>query len=337
MRFLLIGRGSMSVRRQRNLQALKYNDFTTWDITDEKPIEQVIQECKPDAMIISCPPKTKGGYITLAAKFGIPCFAEADTVTYDEGPYYPSSSLRFHPAVRRIKELLDNGTLGKAYTFTYHQGMNLRDWRPAGFNFKDYYAAKEGTREMFCFELSWLSYLFGTPVDTCGFIDKKLDDPDITADDVYATVVSFWNKKQSVKCVSTLNGFMAQNSNTITGTILIDIVSRPAIRELRIAGEKGTLEWKWSRDYILLKKHDGVLELWETVYIGKGCAAEGYNENIPEQMYIDEIKSFIENVNGKRHCKACMPKTFKEYPYSREEEEAVIKMLKKVEIQKQKD
>ena len=186
---------------------------------------------------------------------------------------------------------------------------------------------------MFCFELSWLSYLFGNPVDAKGMIDKKLDDPDITADDVYSAVVKFGKKETRFMVskdadIEVKKGFIKVNSleeikpvqliaNTITGTILIDIVSRPAIRELRIVGEKGTLKWNWNDSFISIETADGAKV---THGYDKGNAAEGYNANICEQMYENELANWIAAIQGKE-----------KYLYSKEEEEACIKMLKKVE------
>ena len=309
MKVLLVGNGSMSKRRQRCLKALGYNNFAVWDVTDKTTIDEVAQIYEPEALIVCSPPKTKGTYIALAAKLGIPVFCEADIVNYTEGPYYPSCSLIYHPAIQKIRELLDNKTLGKLYCFTYHQGMHLRDWRPAGFDFKGYYAAELGTKEMFCFELSWLSYLFGSPTDARGLIDKKINDPDISADDVYSTAVKF----EETKWI----GAEFYETKNITGTVLIDIVSRPAIRELRIAGEKGTLKWNWNDSFISIETADG---LKVTHGYDKGKAAEGYHSAICEEMYQNELKNFIEAIQGKA-----------QYLFSREDERAVMAMLRKVE------
>jgi predicted dehydrogenase len=312
----------MSKRRQRCLKALGHNDLAVWDVTDEATIDEVAQIYEPDAMIVCSPPKTKGEYITLAAKLGIPVFCEADIVSYTEGSYYPSCSLIYHPGIQKIHELLDNETLGKIYCFTYHQGMYLRDWRPAGFDFKGYYAAELGAKEMFCFEMSWLSYLLGTPIEVKGMIDKKLDDPDITADDVYAASVKFHNEKAIAEYTCGIPIYPSRYDElkkqfSVTGTVLIDILSRPAIRELRIVGEKCNLLWNWNNSYVSLEHPDGAVI---TYGYDKGEAADGYNANICEQMYIAEMQNFIDAVQGKA-----------EYLFSRGDEEAVMGMLGKVE------
>ncbi|MFA5307240.1 MAG: hypothetical protein WC365_07375, partial [Candidatus Babeliales bacterium] len=160
------------------------------------------------------------------------------------------------------------------------------------------------------FELSWLSYLFGRPVDAKAFIDRKLNDPDISADDIYSTVVRF--EEKTWICPG------RHDITSITGTILIDIVSRPAIRELRIVGEKGMLMWNWDKEFIYFDNENPLQR--HQYYVPKGKAAEGYHSSICEEMYISEIANFINAIQGKE-----------QYLYSREDEKAAIAMLGKVE------
>jgi predicted dehydrogenase len=199
-----------------------------------------------------------------------------------------------------------DGIIGKIYTFNYHLGQHLRDWHKNA-DYTDYYAAKKesgGCKEMVIFELGWLSHLFGKPVDAKAFIDQKLDDPQITADDVYAMAVKF---------------------PSCTGTVLIDIVSRPAVRELTIVGEKGMLKWNWDNKYININSSGGDYVQFP---FDKGTAAEGYHSAICEDMYISEMKAFIEAITP-TPCDAAQ--IYGKYPYSREEEEACINILNKIE------
>jgi predicted dehydrogenase len=377
MRFLIIGAGSMGQRRIRCLKALGYDDIHLWDVDDNKSAEAATKYDVAwiqydgggshigtwlsehhqfyDGIIVSTPPLTKQPYIDLANKYNVPCFAEADVVTYPH-KYQSSATLRFHPAIQKIKELLPE--LGKVYTFTYHMGQHLRDWHP-GADYTNYYAAKKDSgacREMFCFELSWLSYLFGQPVEAKGFIDKKLDDPDITADDVYSCAVKFSKEKWIVAGEN-----MGKVSENTTGTILIDTVSRPATRTLSIIGEKANLYWNWDNDRVVMENtQNGKFELFQ---YPKGNAAEGYHSAICEEMYRDELKVWIDSlktccgdcpyINPKEShphtthhiCtkygkpllhRGCHPDFRKldecgTFPYTRAEEEAVIEMLKRVE------
>jgi predicted dehydrogenase len=346
MRFIVIGcLGSMGRRRIRNLKALGYTDVIGYDLVDCTSRKmKAIPTCwytdmldevenflenptglykKVDGIIISVPPLQKQEYIDLANKYNVPVFVEADVCLYN-GNYHSSATMRFNPAIQKIKDLLDSGTLGKVYTFNYHMGQSIYDWHP-GCNMKTYYAAQKDSgacREMFCFELSWLSWLFGAPVDVKGMIDKRLDDPDITADDVFATVVKFNKQIFQTDNTGDVNGVSFIRSHafqeSITGIVLIDIVSRPAIRELRIVGEKCNLLWNWDEDNIQLEHQDGEISM---IFYPKGQAAKGYNSNICEEMYQNELANWIDALQGKE-----------QYLYSREDEKAVISMLRKVEV-----
>jgi predicted dehydrogenase len=381
MRFLVIGAGSMGKRRARNLKALGYTDINMYDINypentsidgvffvsqNWKP-ETVFELGKYDAVIVSTPPLTKQAYIDLANKYNIPVFCEADVTLYN-GNYHSSNTMRFHPAIQKIKELIDNGTLGKIYTFTHHCGNHINDWHP-GCDKKTYYAMKKetgGCKEIFPFELSWLSYLFGSLTDCTGFINKKLNDPDISADDVYSASVKFERVEFPPQCMPVFirdiehYKSLVSSKKTITGTVLIDIVSRPAIRELRIVGEKCNLLWNWDTDYIELEQPDGEISM---VFYPKGTATEGYNSNICEEMYQNELKSFIKSItpccgdcvyidpkedhprttdhmctkfnhrlmHGRYHPYFFKLNECKQYLFSREDEMAVMTMLRKME------
>ena len=317
MKFLIIGiGGSMGRRRIRALKALGYSDIWGYD-KDSDVALTVYKECEVnvcynkedllgwlsefvfDAVLVCTPPSTKQEYIRLANDGNIPCFIEADIRTY-KGEYYPSRTMIHHPAIKMIKEMIDKKELGQIHTFNYHMGQHIRDWHK-GADYSNYYAAKKDTgacKEMFCFEVAWLSWLFGEAHSAVGFIDKQLNDKEVSADDVFATSVKF-----------------NQDEHHIIGTVLIDIVSRPAIRELRIVCEKGIILWNW--EYLFIQ----VLGEGETCFRNyeRNESAEGYNENIPEAMYVLETKNFIE-----------ASQKLSEYLYSQEEEMNVIHCLQEV-------
>lgn len=297
MEILVIGTGSMGKRRIRCLKEIGGHEIYAYDKCEKSVLECLkfgedvlltnrkgrllnwVVSIKFDLILICTPPGTKQEYIDLSNSRGIRCFIEADIHSY-EGIYYPSRTLVYHPAIERIKELLDVGRLGKIYTFNYHMGQHIRDWHK-GADYSNYYAAKKETgacKEMVVFELAWLHYVLGAPIDLIGKIDKKLDDEQVTADDVYALVAKFVDKRSEGE------------SDFITGTMLIDIVSKPATRNLTIVGEKGTLTWNWTDNIIFLHENDMCPD---PIYVDKYESHEGYNENIPEQMYVDELKALI--------------------------------------------
>ena len=57
-------------------------------------------------------------------------------------------------------------------------------------------------------------------------------------------------------------------------------------------------------------------------YFQKGTSAKGYNKNIIEDMYIEEIKTFIDSVKNKG-----------KFPNSLDEDIKVLKLLETIEKQ----
>lgn len=325
MRFLIIGGGSMGRRRVRCLKSLGYTDILVYDENPDVAMavyaEYGVSVCYKirtvkdwcidpgfDACMVCVPPMVKQPYIDLANRHDIPVFAEADIISY-KGEYYPSRTMVYHPAIKKIKEMLEDDDLGDIYTFNYRLGQHIKDWHP-GADYSKYYAAKKrtsGAFEMVVFEVAWLSWILGIPIDVKGMIAKQLDIPEIKADDVCSFSISF-------------NGTLAPiPSSAIVGTILIDTVSLPAARELIIIGEKGTLVWDWTKETITtFWANKAVSE----ILIRAGEAAEGYHPSICEQMYVDEIAEFIYDVTHKAN--------FTSYGYTPEDEAEVIKILDKL-------
>jgi predicted dehydrogenase len=230
-------------------------------------------------MLVCTPPTTKQEYILLANGFGIPCFTEADIMSY-KGEYYPSRTMVFNPAIVKINQFLKTNMLGKVCAFNYHMGQFLPSWH-VGADMKKYYAAQKdtsGVLEMTAFELSWLSFLFGMPTYFNHCIDKSLNLENVSADDIITAVVSFDN-----------------GGKKVYGTMLIDTVSNPATRDLKIIFENGTLFWNWDKDYILVQAADGATF---KIYVEKGQPTDGYNKNISDDMYSSEIQNFIKAIAG---------------------------------------
>jgi predicted dehydrogenase len=293
MKVLVIGLGSMGQRRIRCLESIGGHEIYAYDKLESQALKLLDKDIALtnnrdilfywlknegiELMLVCTPPGTKQEYIGIANRNGIKCFIEADIQSY-LGLYYPSRTLVYHPAIQRIKELLDVEKIGKIYTFNYHMGQHIRDWHK-GADYSNYYAAKKETgacKEMVVFELAWLHDVLGAPIELFGSVDKRLNDEQITADDVYSLVARFVDKR------SIYDDF-------ISGTMLIDVVSRPAVRELTIIGEKGTLRWNWADSFIYIHTERQVIP----IAIDRGENHEGYNENIPEQMYVDELKALI--------------------------------------------
>lgn len=323
MKVLVLGLGSMGKRRVRNLQALEIEDIIGFDIREDRSkeaeekygiqtfdnFEDAVKQ-NPDIFIISVSPDAHIKYQLYAAQHGIHFFTELSVI--DEGLEkiielvkekgiigVPSSTMRFHAAINKIKELIDKNEVGKLCTFTYHSGQYLPDWHPWE-KVTDYYVSNKetsGGREMVPFELTWLTWVFGQITHVYGNVSQELDHG-AEIDDMYHAILNF--------------------KSGLVGSILIDVVTRYAYRTLKVLGEEGNIEWDWNEQDVKLYKSD--TQEWQVYKIETLAAAEGYHSKITEEMYIKEIESFLNAVKSKA-----------KYEYSLEEDLKIIRVLYKIE------
>lgn len=312
-KFLVIGLGSMGRRRIRNLlhHGIKPENIFGFNLSKERCIEagkefgiqtinnfkRAVKKFNPDVFIISTPPDSHSKYFLYALKNNKHFFVEHPTT--DKGYKtllaknpksklvgVPSNSWRFNSSIKNIKELIENGTIGKVLIFQYHMGQYLPDWHPWE-DYRKVYFSKKTTgacREMFAFELGWLTHalnlseiknIFGTA--------QKLSDLEMDADDFYSTIINF--------------------KDGINATIIIDLLSRKPFRTLRVIGSKGVLEWEWL-DYTI-KIHTSRNDS-KVIKVNKGRNEKMYVTT--EDMYEEEIGLFLKAIGGK----AVFPFTFKE-------------------------
>ncbi len=330
MKILIIGLGSMGKRRFRNLKALKEEDIIAFDLREDRRkeveekygirtfanFEEAMKE-KPDVFIISVPPDIHLEYQLYAAKNNIHFFTEASVVKDGLEEVIEllkdkdivgaaSSTLRFHPAVKRIKELVDNDKIGKLCTFTYHSGQYLPDWHPWE-KVSDYYVSKKktgGGREIVPFELNWITWVFGEVASVSAIVGNTLNMGE-GIDDVYHALLTF------------KSGLIAH--------LLVDVVSRYAYRQFKLLGADGVIEWDWNTKQVGV--YNPKNKKWKYYKEDSGVAQEGYNPNIIEEMYIDEMKHFLNSVQKKE-----------QYHYTLEEDYKILELLYKIEesYQKQK-
>jgi len=301
MRFLVIGLGSMGKRRIRCLKALGHQDITGFD-TNEARRREVAQSYQVkiiaaidrstiaefDALILSVPPDIHVQYMKLAVEFGKPAFIEASVVrdglrelesaaTSKGILLAPSCTLRFHPAIKEIHSLVKSGKYGIFTNFSYHSGQYLPDWHPWE-KVSDYYVSNRDTgggREIVPFELTWIIDVLGFPESVTGYHGHTMD-VGAAIDDTYALALRF------------LRGF---------GMLMVDVVSRYAVRSLVLNMERGQIVWRWDEPGVRLYESEN--QRWITFGQKEASAHAGYNKNIIEDMYIEELATFISAAQGK--------------------------------------
>jgi predicted dehydrogenase len=304
MKVLVVGLGSMGKRRIRNLLSIGGFEIfgfdirldrvkeavSLYDIFASTNFEELIKENKFDAFIISVPPDLHHIYMSKSIELVIPCFVEASVVDTELNNIdlqskeknvliAPSSTLRFHPGISMIREIMKNRILGDITNVLYHSGQYLPEWHIYE-HVKEYYVSNRatgGAREIVPFELTWLTEVFGYPEKVLGLNKKTINiEGAESIDDTYNALFDY-------------RGFIVNLS--------VDVVSRFATRNLVINGSEKQLRWDWNDGFI--KIYEPKLHKWRIYNYEVADAQEGYNKNLTEQMYVDEMICFFNSIKNK--------------------------------------
>ena len=311
MRFLVIGLGSMGKRRVRNLQALGFADVAGFDTREDRCAEakekygiavysdffSALDQCKPDALVISTSPEHHMTYAWAGYEHGLSCFIEASVVEAErildlykriEGTQMlmaPSCTMRHYSGPKKVKELIRAGVIGRPLNINYQTGQYLPDWHPWERIEEFYVSSREtgGCREIVPFELTWLNDIFGVP-EPLACAKAKLTDMKVDIDDIYHCLLRY--------------------PGGILANVTVEVISRPlATRELRVLGTEGEIVFSADENCVRYAKA-GSPE-WMRFDLGSSTVETGYIN--PEEPYIAEMRDFVEAV-GKRD-KSLYPNT----------------------------
>lgn len=322
-KYLIIGLGSMGKRRIRCLQSLGiaggniYGMDTREDRCCEAKSKYGIQIIKSEreidfseveAVIVSLPPDRHYEGVEIALRYQKPVFVEASVILDEVRRIQkaninnifiaPSCTFVFHPVVRNIKKIVKSGIYGKICNFTYHSGQYLPDWHPWE-DVNEFYVSKRvtgGAREIVPYELTWLVDVLGYPGEVKGYF-RKTEDVGCNIEDSYVCVLDYGD---------------------MIGSMLVDVVARNALRNLVINFQEAQLQWRCDRD--LLELYEIKSGKWKSIEMGEMLHEDGYNKNINENMYIDEMKAFLNGISD-REC----------YPNTLTKDIKVLELLKKLE------
>lgn len=325
MKILIIGLGSMGKRRVRNLIALGNFEIYGYDVRKDRleeavnlygiqvtyNLDDLLKSVKFSSIIISVPPNLHHVYIRKSLEINAPCFVEASVTNTELKELFdisieknvlvaPSTTLHFHPAIKLIRDFLEKEYLGKITNVLYHSGQYLPDWHTYE-KVSEYYVSNPetgGAREIIPFELTWMLEVLGFPNYVLGVFKKTINiDGAEKIDDTYNALLDY---------------------GTFIVNLTVDVVSRYATRTLLINGSEKQLKWDWNDNFV--KIYDSKTNEWKSYYYEVLEAQEGYNKNITEQMYIDELNTFIRAVRGEVN-----------YPNSLEKDLRILNVLYKIE------
>ena len=295
MRFLIIGCGSIGKRHLRNLEKLGYRDIHAFDVQQHvlKDIRQefgintysnldVALEQYPDIVILSNPTAFHIPFAIASAKKGAHLFIEKPVSHSMEGVQellasvreqnlvtFVAYSLRFFDGIILMRDLLNQGQIGKPYYVHAESGQYLPDWRPGNDYSKTYSAKAEkggGVVLDLSHEIDYLLWLFG-PVRNVDSVLGKVSDLEIDVEDSA--------------------DILMEHSSGVISSVHLDYLQRAPTRNCKIVGSEGTLIWDyWMNSVRVFSMSTGD---WEII---------DYHTD-RNDMYINELKHFIECVEHK--------------------------------------
>ena len=293
MKFLIVGYGSIGKRHCDNLKNILKNkenisicrqyskrkvpEFNTFFDLDEAILEN------PDAVIITNPPSLHLPTALKFAKKGINLFIEKPLSNSLEQTKNLSEiierkgliamigcNMRFHPGIRKVKELIDKRKVGKITSVLAQAGQYLPDWRPKTDYSESYSSNKElggGVTLDLIHELDYLYWFFGPVKSIFAMIDKK-SNLNIDTEDTADILIDFKNNVQT--------------------NLHLDYLQRYPQRNCQIIGEKGTIFW----DYF-----DKSVKLYGP---GKNFEKFDYKNFERNEMYVKEMEHFFSCIKNKR-------------------------------------
>ena len=180
--------------------------------------------------------------------------------------------LRFHPAIKKIKEIISENKIGKIISVHVENGSYLPDWH-TNEDYKENYASRSdlggGVVLTNIHELDYLYWFFGN-VDEVFSITGKFSDLEIDVEDLSSILLRF--------------------KNNIVAEAHLDYFQKPSIRSCKIVGICGTVYWDSSKNSVQL--YDVKKKKWIN-----HLKLKNYDVN---DMYVDEIKHFLKCVNKEK-------------------------------------
>ncbi len=299
MKFLICGLGSIGQRHLNNLFFLGEDDIIAYrkrglpltgikrKIASYDKLESALIQ-KPDVALITNPTAYHIPLALRLANHGCHLFIEKPLSSSWEGvnqlkricrkknlSVFIGFMMRYHPAIRKIKKWLTQGTIGLPLSARVNCGQYLPSWHPAE-NYCQSYAAKRilggGPINTLCHDIDLLSWFFGP---------LKL-------------VFSLANKSSSLKTSTEQNveiilGF----KNKIIAEVHLDYLQIPPKRIWEIIGSKGRIEFNYYKNLLILYQTD------QTKLKYKKTALDFSSQFTRNDMFTSEMKEFIQNLKNK--------------------------------------
>ena len=312
MKILVVGLGSMGKRRIRNLQHLGIENIIGCDIRKDRlneaitkynikaftKFEKALLE-NPEIVIISLPPKLHIDYLKKCINLKKPFFVELNILSnglpsiikqIKENKIIgiPSSTMRYFEGPKIIKKLVNLKKIGMPLAWIYHSGQYLHDWHPWE-SIKNLFiseAETSGCKELAAIEIGWLTDTFGS-------------------------IKSVYNQASKVSKLKTkiddINHITIEHESGVTGTLVVDVISRIPVRNFRLLCTNGILEWD---NVSKIVRYSNIKnKKWITHKLSYKIVENAYIN--PEEPYIEEMKDFIDCIKYRKKPKYTFEQDYK--------------------------
>ena len=296
MKFLIAGLGSIGRRHLNNLIVLGERNIILYrthrgTLPDEDlaefPIETNFEAAlngEPDAVIISNPTSLHLDVAIPAAQAGCHIFLEKPIShsmnRVDEfisalkdggGKVLVGYQFRFHPGLRMVKELLDDGAIGRPTSVRAHWAEYLPGWHP----WEDYrlgYSARNdlggGVILTLSHPLDYMLWLLGEVQEVWAFAGT-LGELRLEVEDTAEISMRF--------------------SHGVIGSVHLDYLQQPPNHFLEIIGTDGTIQWDYAGGGV--RVYRGNQKNWKNYSIP--------NDFQRNDMFLSEMRHFIDLIHGK--------------------------------------
>ena len=183
-----------------------------------------------------------------------------------------ANNFRFHPAVVKIRELIENKVFGDIYFARIMAGQYLPDWHPWEDYRNSYSARKElggGVVLTLQHELDYAYWLFGK-FKTLKSSVRKISKLEIKVDDLASIIIE------------------AESGPLLE--LHLDYLQRPPKRTIHIQGENGSVDYNFGDQY--LRFYNFEKKDYENI-----CYLGDYDSN---QMYLEELKDFVQRITDNK-------------------------------------
>lgn len=302
MNIIVIGLGSMGKRRIRLMKKMKLPvDIVGIDSNQDRcndvkkqfgikcftSLEQTEKLATIDCAFICTSPLAHANLIQSCLSHGYHVFTEINLVPekYDENialaqekglKLFLSSTALYKSEMQYVEKRLKQNN--KRCAYSYHVGQYLPDWHPWD-NLKEFFVGDKrtnGCREILAIELPWIQKIFGK-IEKVNVIKKNYTDLGLEYPDTYL--------------------IQMEHENGNVGSLIVDVVSRQAVRHLEIFNEDIYIEWNGTPDSLYEK--DVISGELKQVQSGEYIHETGYGDFVNEYAYMEEIAEFFEVLHGK--------------------------------------